>query len=85
MLELYVWQESRICLQWTLTWLDVFDMCLCSSKRIHTLILYTVLFSLYAGLTQHHEFETLINMSKMATIWKHDEIPTSFDVKSRQL
>lgn len=63
MLELYVWQESRICLQWTLTWLDVFDMCLCSSKRIHTLILYTVLFSLYAGLTQHHEFETLINMS----------------------
>lgn len=63
MLELYVWQESRICLQWTLTWLDVFDMCLCSSKRIHTLILYTVLFSLYAGLTQHHEFEILINMS----------------------
>ena len=46
MLELYVWQESRICLQWTPTWLDVFDMCLCSSKRIHTLILYTVLFSL---------------------------------------
>ena len=63
MLKLYVWQESRICLQWTLTWLDVFDMCLCSLKLIHSLILYTVLFSLYAGLTQHHEFETLINMS----------------------
>ena len=51
MLELYLWQESRICLRWVLTWLDVFDMCLCSSKRIHTLILYTVLFSLYAGIT----------------------------------
>lgn len=63
MLKLYVWQESRICPQWTLTWLDVFDMCLCSLKLIHSLILYTVLFSLYAGLTQHHEFETLINMS----------------------
>lgn len=63
MLELYVWQESRICLQWTLTWLDVFDMGLCSLKLIHTLILYTVLFLLYAGLTEHHEFEKLIDMS----------------------
>lgn len=51
MLELYLWQESRICLRWVLTWLDVFDMCLCSSKLIHGLILYTVLFSLYASLT----------------------------------
>lgn len=63
MLELYVWQESRICLQWALTCLDGSDMCLYSSKLIHTLILYTVLFSLYAGLTQHREFKTVINMS----------------------
>ena len=63
MLELYVLQECRICLQWALSWLDGFDMSLCSLKLIHSLILYTVLFSLYAGLTQHHEFETLINMS----------------------
>ena len=35
MLKLYVWQECRICLQWALTWLDVSNMCLCSSKLIH--------------------------------------------------